>query len=180
LKGLRIEDNGGADMVVQYARRLMVQRASQEAPPSPEWKQAEWDMVRSSPPLIVLPYTSTSTGGDKITRAMRVVPFVEGRNVRLVDTAISAAWMQTLQSFPLATNDDAVDATVAGLMPFAGTGERQVVIDQEWIDKVVRKEQPKLTKVDMEGVDLSALGLDGIDLLGNLGKDATEQDGAPQ
>jgi hypothetical protein len=139
LKGLRIEENSAGAVIVQYARKLMVQRASQAQPPSPDWTQEEWDLVRTAPPLIVHPYNSTKQGGDKFARAMRVIPFVEGRNVRLVGSALSPAWLQTLQSFPLATNDDAVDATVAALERFAGVDGRRVIIDDEWMDKVVMK-----------------------------------------
>jgi phage terminase large subunit-like protein len=110
----RIEEGAGTTLI-QYLRQLMFTRRQQEQPP-PSWSEGEWNQVRQAHPIQVVPFTSSK---KKIERAHEILPYLNARNVRLVDTPLSRAWLDTLLGFPMAGHDDAVDATVAGVRIFA-------------------------------------------------------------
>jgi phage terminase large subunit-like protein len=116
-----IEDGAGA-AVIQYVRALMEQRG-QETPPGNNWTQAEWDEVRRARPIPLGPYSPQQ---DKVARASAVLPYVSSKQVRLVDTSVSRAWLDQLLGFHLATHDDAVDATVAAIKPWASMTAEQI------------------------------------------------------
>jgi hypothetical protein len=131
LQGAKIEEGAGTALI-QYIRRLMVDRHLNKPTPT-GWMDDEWAQVQKAPPIIVLPYNVTGQG-KKIERAMRIVPFCNAKSVRLVDSPLSQVWLENLLGFPLAGHDDAVDASVAGIEPFAGVREGIPAITQELLD----------------------------------------------
>jgi phage terminase large subunit-like protein len=102
---------------------------SRSTPPGSNWTQEEWDLVRHAPALMLEPYTPTL---DKVTRAHQVLPYVSHKNVRLVDSSLAKPWLDKLLGFPMAAHDDAVDATVAALEPWATQTAEQIGFAQKW------------------------------------------------
>jgi len=113
LRGCLIEEGAGTALI-QYLdiHNFLRKKAT---PPSSLWNQSEWDSQRSAMPMKVMPYTPQ---GDKRERACSVVPMAANGVVRLVDTHLSAIWLEQLKLFSNGPHDDAVDATVAGLQHF--------------------------------------------------------------
>ena len=135
LRGARIEEGAGTSLI-QYIRRLMVTRRDQVTPPSPDWSISEWNMIRQAPPINVLPYNVTGQG-KKIERAHRVLPFIASKMVRIVDSPISQAWLETLLSFPMGGPDDPVDSTVAGVEPFADVRPGESTLTPELLEELI-------------------------------------------
>ena len=129
LRAVRIEDGAGTS-IIQHLRRLTVSQRTSATPPDPDWSAAEWNAVRSVSPIVVNPFQTTI---DKVSRANKIVPFVKGRNVRLVDhNGLGARWLECLKVFPNSNEDDAVDSTTEVLAPFVseiGDGEPVVTDD---------------------------------------------------
>ena len=134
LRGARIEEGAGTSLI-QYINRLMVTRRDQAMPPSQDWTQGEWDVIRKAPPINVLPYNATGQG-RKIERAHRVLPFISARMVRIVESPLSQAWLETLLAFPMGGPDDPVDASVAGIEPFADVRPGEPIITAEGLDEI--------------------------------------------
>lgn len=124
LQGCRIEEGAGT-APVQYMQGLLAQMERAETP-SPLWTPQEWHEVRQAPPILLLPFTPNR---DKMSRAAAVLPFVASHNVRLVDSSLSRDWLEQLLAFDLGTHDDAVDATVTALEPFACRTDDQVKME---------------------------------------------------
>jgi len=70
--------------------------------PDASWTQDEWDELRQAPAL------------------------------RLVDTSLSREWLDQLLGFPVATHDDAVDATVAAVEPWACLTADHDKFQEQW------------------------------------------------
>ena len=90
--------------------------------------------MRKAPPLNPMPY---GTGGrSKVERAMAILPFCAGGNVRLVESTkpgLSKSWLENLLGFPLAGRDDPVDASIAAIEPFAEVGAAEPAMTRkEW------------------------------------------------
>lgn len=136
LKSVKLETQTAGASIAQEMPILMAQRRGQEQKPSPIWKQEEWDLVRNSPPIVVHEYNTTRA---KEYKAYQVLPYCEGRNVRLIDTVISRQWLEMLLAFPMGTNDDAVDATVAGIEPFIETADGSQIVSEGQLERVLKK-----------------------------------------
>jgi phage terminase large subunit-like protein len=143
LKGARIEEGAGTALI-QYIRRLMLQRREMPISPIPGWSQDDWDMIRATDPINVLPFNTTQ---KKIEKAYEVLPFCMARNVRLLDTPLSYGWLSNLLAFPLGGKDDPVDATVNAIGPFAGVVKGLSVMPPDELEAVLEP--------DSEAVDLS-------------------------
>ncbi len=142
LKGVRVEEGAGTALI-QYIRRMMVSRREFEKSPFPNWDQSDWDAVRATPPIVVFPF---HTSQKKIEKAYEVLPFVAGRNVRLLDSPLSAAWLGNLTTFPFASHDDPVDASVNGIGVFAGIVKGLTVMPAETLESVLA---PDASSVDV-------------------------------
>ncbi len=143
LKGARIEEGAGTALI-QYIRRLMLQRREMVNSPIPGWSQDDWDMIRATDPINVFPFT---TSQKKIEKAYEVLPFCAARNVRLLDTPLSYGWLSNLLAFPLGGKDDPVDSTVNAIGPFAGVVKGLSVMPPEELEAALEP--------DPENVDLS-------------------------
>jgi phage terminase large subunit-like protein len=121
LKGARIEEGAGT-LLIQYIRRLCVSLREQKHAPV-GYTQAEWEQMRAVPPINVFPF---HTSQKKVEKAYEVLPFVAARNVRLLDSPLSNAWLQNLLGFPLASKDDPADSTINGVAVFAGVSSKGV------------------------------------------------------
>lgn len=139
LHSCHIEENGAGATILQLAKRLTVQQRQQATPPDMSWTQEEWDLVRKAPTLVVTPKVARKS---KVERAMEMVPFASSGTVRLVDTALSPAWLQCLQAFPYGVHDDAVDATILALRPFLDLDEERV-FQGGILKKMIFKKPPK-------------------------------------
>jgi phage terminase large subunit-like protein len=147
LQGAPIEEGASnATAVVQHARRMMSHRREREmayeqfiarggdpgrfdwkAPP--DWTLEEWELVCSAPQFHPLPFSPRPM--KKEQRARGVLSYCKGRNARMValDEYVTRQWMGQLLAFPLAKNDDAVDAMVTGLEFMAGLSDNEPFID---------------------------------------------------
>ncbi len=158
LKGVRVEEGAGTALI-QYIRRMMVSRREYERSPFPNWEQSDWDAVRATPPIVVFPF---HTNQNKIEKAYEILPYVAGRNVRLLDSPFSAAWLANLTTFPFASRDDPVDSTVNGVGVFAGIVKGLTVMPADVLESVLA---PDANQVDMsvyeESVSVGA-GADSV------------------
>lgn len=143
LKGARVEEGAGTALI-QYIRRLMVSRRSHVTPPAPQYSQEDWDSIRNSPPLIVLPF---STSQKKIEKAYEVLPFAAARNCRLLDAPLSHAFLSNWQGFPLAGKDDPTDALINAIGPFAGVVKGLAAMPAGLVKA--------MTEADEDNIDLS-------------------------
>jgi hypothetical protein len=97
-----------------------------DKPSGEVWSDADWASVRASAPLVLLPYSPgvlVSGGrGNIVVRASEIVPFVSGRNLRLCadssNLGVARAWLGQMLSMPNGAHDDAVQATIGGVLAF--------------------------------------------------------------
>jgi phage terminase large subunit-like protein len=61
---------------------------------------------------------------------MEIVPFVSGRNVRLLESPLSQIWLSGLMGFPNMVHDDETQAFYAAVNPFVSILDGKRVIDQ--------------------------------------------------
>jgi phage terminase large subunit-like protein len=159
LAGCQIEEGAAGSSVVQHGRRLTVHRRVQETRLA-EWLRAgnskesflwdvpfdwtldEWQQVVDAPPLRLLPFPVP--GIDKVERTQPTESYFRGRNVRLIDapgTCGAYVWLEQLKVFPMSNHDDAVDASVTGVLPFIGLEVRgREVISASILDSITMRD----------------------------------------
>lgn len=125
---------------------LALRRVMATQPPNDQWTQAEWNQVRQAPPMVLNTYrpgalftAGKGRKGDIVQRVNEVLPYLNGRNCRLVDTPTSRAWIGQLLALPSGVHDDAVQSTIGGVMPFvkASSDIRGPVITRERLESVL-------------------------------------------
>ena len=104
--------------------REAMERVSATYKPNPQWSDIEWEAVRAAPPLQLATYkpgTLEKGGkGDIIARANQITPRVGNRRVRICaderNYAVARAWLGQLLALPSGAHDDAVQATIEGVL----------------------------------------------------------------
>lgn len=123
-----------------------LRRVMATQPPNDQWTSEEWNQVRQAPPMVLNTYrpgalftAGKGRKGDIVQRVNEVLPYLNGKNCRLVDTPTSRAWIGQLLALPSGTHDDAVQSTIGGIIPFvkAASNIRGPVITRERLESVL-------------------------------------------
>lgn len=138
LRGVHIEEGAGT-APVQYLRQARVAMSGRNAtPPLPGISEEDWARAMEVDPIIPLPY---KTSLEQVARTLTMLPFVAGRNVRLIDTSISRDWLKDLCGFPVAPHDDATQSTFAGVTSFFerfdGKNNGTAVVTADLLNEVI-------------------------------------------
>jgi hypothetical protein len=102
-----------------------LRRVMATQPPNDQWRVEEWNRVRQAPPMVLNTYRpgelftlGRGRKGDILQRVYEVLPYLNGKNCRLLEAPVSRAWLGQLLVLPNGRHDDAVQATIGGLLPF--------------------------------------------------------------
>ncbi len=123
-----------------------LRRVMATQPPNDRWTVDEWNSVRQAPPMVLNTYRlgdlftlGRGRKGDIVQRVYEVLPYLNGKNWRLIDTPNSRAWLGQLLALPSSKHDDAVQATIGGVLPFV-TGAQDLgrkPITREMLESVM-------------------------------------------